>query len=362
MKTKIWKKHIFGEILKTQIFFIAICFVIYGLMNFSFQSRHILSKEHINLIKVFQFYAQSFILQFDIFLPLTFLLAFIKVICAMNANNELVALQMAGLSMKDLLKPIFLLASIITAITLINTEWVIPASIQSNIDIKAKHIRSPKSNKKTKFVNVKLLTDDSKIIFLTETAPNEFFDVYWMRSSDELWHIKQLSILPGAKIGKWVDHFVKDKDLGFQKVDSFETYSFTQMADEIKDRINSPIPTENKSITLLSKQLFFSQYSSAREKAETITYLYYKLAMSLLPFLIILAISPFCFRFSRNIPTFIIFGLSLLGFIVFFTVMDAMIIIAENLVLPAYIAIWLPFVLAYFFFGMNFLKNLYSVR
>ncbi|MBM3198625.1 MAG: hypothetical protein FJZ58_05155 [Chlamydiae bacterium] len=81
--------------------------------------------------------------------------------------------------------------------------------------------------------------------------------------------------------------------------------------------------------------------------------------MPLMPFLVLLGVIPYCVRYSRTLPLFLIYSLALFGFIVFSTGINALTILGENQVFSPYAALLIPFVLALGSTYWNFHKKLF---
>lgn len=65
---------------------------------------------------------------------------------------------------------------------------------------------------------------------------------------------------------------------------------------------------------------------------------FYKAFIPFISFLAVLGPAPYCLRFGRTLPVFLIYGISLFVFVSFFTIARASIIIGESQVLPPLIA------------------------
>jgi lipopolysaccharide export LptBFGC system permease protein LptF len=202
-------------------------------------------------------------------------------------------------------------------------------------------------------INVILLKDSTKMIYLQE-KDNILFDVFWINSFKNIWHIKYLKTDTKYPIGKYVDHFIKSDDGKLEKQESFPSYTFKQM---VLKKENNDVDLKSLPLSTLIKKWYFQEFSSRQKKTDLLSQLNYKLALALTPLLIPLAAIPFCLRFSRNISIFSITSIALFMFILFFTTMDASLILAENQVLPSFFIIWLPMVLFFTFFGIVFKKR-----
>ena len=290
------------------------------------------------------------------FLPLTFMFGIIKVVCGMNGHNELVALQMAGVSLERFVRPIFLLGAFFTCLCLGNFEFIAPKSL---FFVDSFHMAHLKKGKKLedKNIGVYLLKDNTKLVYQKKTGPNELADVFWIRSTSDIWHMKRLNLEAIPPLGFFADHLERNKKHLFEKTQSFKEQAFSQMDFSLSEAQEAKTPFETRSLSTLAFNLAKKEYSSRKERATLSAQLNYKLAASLLSLLIALSITPFCLKFSKNVPVFLISALSISGFIIFFISMDAAMILAENQALSPFFAIWAPLLTLGLFFSAHFIKQ-----
>jgi len=133
-------------------------------------------------------------------------------------------------------------------------------------------------------------------------------------------------------------------------------YVFNEMEKPNIHKKSAFVPYENRSIKNLFLKIYTQKYYSDEEKANILTHFYLKLAMSTFSFLILFALPPYLFRFTRKPKTFLITTISLFSFIALFTLIDSAAILGENQVITPLVAICIPFFCLFGFFGINFLK------
>ena len=172
-----------------------------------------------------------------------------------------------------------------------------------------------------------------------------FFDVYWIRSYNDIWRMKYLSTDPSKPLGEFVDHIARTNSGFLEKKESYEQCILPSLKWKINELYKKQTSSKYKKISQLAKVLYKNEGDSFHSTGESATYFFYKLAMPLMPFLILLGVVPYCVNYSRDPPIFLLYGISIFCFVVFFTLMDSLIIIGENQTVPPYIAIWLPFLL-----------------
>jgi lipopolysaccharide export system permease protein len=348
--SKIWQRYIFSEILKFLSFFLILLYFVYIIIDLSLHSMHL---SHYSYIDILIYYLHHFIKRIDIFLPISLVLCVIKVIGSLNVNNELVALHTSGISRQKLIYPFFCIAAIFTLTTLISFEFFSTTSLNfienfNNVYAKNKDKPTP--------LNIISLTDGTKLVYSRkDVATGNLLDAFWVISSNEVWHIKSLDINNEHASGDFAEHFILNKDNELIKDLSYKKHDFITMGKEIIEE--KVVSYEHLSISSLIKKYLFHPHLLTKEKSTILSHLHYKTAISLTPFLIVFALSPYCVRFSKNLSLFFISMVGLFGLISYYTLMDAMIILSENQVIPPLIAIWAPLVLLLSFFSIKFFKQ-----
>ncbi len=347
MLIKIWQRYIFKDLIKCFLFFLFSFFVLYLLADFSTHAQSFIKDGKLSLIKTLFHYLNQFFKRLPLLLPLALLISTIKVLSSLNTHRELVALQSSGLKLKKILTPFWILAGLCCLVGYLNEEVIIPKI--ANYLTESKHSRSKnhlKNNKKKPFT-VLYLKDSSKLVYQNiNNEKNAFFDVYWIRSYNDIWRMKYLSTDPHKPLGEFVDHIGRT-DAGFlEKKESYEQCILPSLKWKASDLYKKQASAKYQKISRLAYSLLKNEGDSFHSKGESSTYLFYKLAMPLMPFLILLGVIPYCVNYSRDPAIALLYGISIFCFVVFFTFLESLIIIGENQTVPPFIAIWLPFSLA----------------
>lgn len=351
---KIWQRYFFKETLKNQFFFLIGLYLIYVMIDFSTHGTRFFSYDRLEVLKIFLYYWNGLIKYFYLFLPLTFMLATLKVLCDMNFHNELVALQMTGTPIRTLMRPFFLLATLLAFLTLLNFEYFVPSSLTYIENFRIAHSKNKTKKMKPGKVNVLPLKDHSKLVYQSyDPDKKELFDIFWIRSANDIWHFKTLTLAAPCH-ATCIEQIKKNEEGLFEKIRTFEEYTFKEI--ELEEPEPESLPVDHRPITRLFTQYLQKNYSSGKERSMILAHLNFKLAMPLLFFLILFACIPFAVRFSRKMPVFLIFTLSFFGFISFYTIMDSALVLGENQVLSAFRAIWTPFLLGFSLFMRNYSK------
>lgn len=356
----IWQRYFLKEFLKIFALVLFGFFFLYCLLEYSFHMQDFLKNKKLHLIDFMLYYGHLFIKRFELLVPLGLLVACIKVLSTLNVSRELLALQVGGLNFKKLVKPFFLVASCCTLFHLISIEYILPKSMVYLDDFHNSHFKHPDRGSgltRKEKLHIIPLQDRSKVIYQYFDKEKEaYFDLVWIRTSDDIWRIKYLNTEGKYPIGHYVDHFLRNKDGFFEKEASHTQFQFTQLK-WLRETSNSPfIPYENRKATELW-QMAHRSTTTSYEKAEIMSNFYFKIIMPLLSLLVILAAAPFCIRYSRTQTLFFTYALGLFAFISFYLFMNASVILGENNVFPPIIAISTPFIICGVLFGSKFIKT-----
>lgn len=330
---KIWHRFFFKHLLNNFLFILISILIGYVLVDLSVNGVRYFSGESTTLTRAILYYLKQISNHLELFFPLSFLLASMKVLSDIN-SHQIIALQMAGLSKKKLLSPFFIFAGILSLISYGNSQWFSPQSQDE-----AYQLRDKSKKTKNEKVSSLVLDDDSELIYQSfNPETQELFDVFWVVSADDIWHMKTLK----PPIGRFVDHLTRGSDKQFEKRESFDEKQLPELVWKEDASPQKFIPYENRSLTDLIRQAG----SDSADRQSILTHLHYKMARPLLPFLVLLSIGPISMRFSRHRPTFLIAACSLFGFIALMTILDGMLILGENQVLPSFLVIWTPMAIA----------------
>lgn len=352
---KIWFSYLLRHLVKNFLTLSILFFLIYSIVDLAIHGVRFFSHGSLEWADMAIYYVYDFLGHFEFFLPFTFLLTVLKVLLDLNSHHEWVALQMAGLSQKKLLSPFFIFALFLTLASYANQEWIIPSSQESAETFRTEH--SKNKNQKKTYVHSVNLHDKTELVYQSfQASSQELQDVFWVKNSKDIWHMKSLKIDPAgikASKGSFVDHFQRNKENLLEKTESFASKDFPQITIAPHAHLQMFIPFENRPLSTLLQQSL-KPYS---EKPIVLTHLHYKLATPLLSFLILIAVSPIALKFKRNKASFLIVAGSLAVFIGFMTVLQGMLILGENQVLPGYLAVWSPLILIAFICTPYFAKT-----
>jgi len=349
--TKIWQRYFLIEILKTFFLFLFCFFFLYALIDYSMHMQEILKNKKMSLGDLTIYYGMLFSKRCDLLLPLSLLIASVRVLTSLNRRNELLALQTSGIPMHHLTRPFFFVGLLCVGLSYCNFEILAPKSLNYIDHFEKKYLKKKSTHKEKNTAIHALPLDDGTHLLYQEYDPdkNEFFDLFWILSTDEIYHIKNLKITNSHPVGTFVDHMKRGKDGQIKKVASYKEHFFKNLTlnFDLQDHFSRPM--ENRSIsnllamTLNTPPLFYENRWTVH------THLYFKLFMPWLPVLVLIGVIPFCVPSVRYLPTFLIFSITIFGYITFFTIMDGCVILGETQIISPF---WAIFMLPIIFFSI----------
>lgn len=337
---KIWQRYFLRK-LSTTFFFLLFClFSVYVMVDLSVNGVRFFTRGNSIGLDILIYYGLQFCMQLDLFLPLAYLLTTLKTLADLNGRLELVALQTAGLSKKQLLQPFFVFALFLTFLGLANHEWIAPGAIN---DVNAFKRSKARKNHRPQTVQSILLEDGSELVYQTfDAAAGAFSDVFWIRSAQDIWMMKTL-VFTEQPTGHYVEHLERSQDGLIEKTSTEELHIFNDMK-MCKGGIPKQItPFEGRPLSSLFRDAFLQ----SSQKASVQTHLHRKLALPLLPLLAVFGIAPFAMTFDRHRKTLRLLALSLFIFSLFMTIYDSLVLLGENRMIYPSIAMWVPILLSF---------------
>lgn len=349
---KLWRKYLFQ---KSALLFglLLFCFFsIFVLVDLSFQGIRFVTKGEAPWSDVLVYYLNQFTLHLELFCCLSFLLSTFKILSDLNQKRELVSLQMAGISKQKIAGPLFSFAFLICLACYCNAEWMAPRAQMASIHFRQSYAKKKQTTEPPLYTQT--LTDGSQLIFQRfDPHKKELFDLFWVRSAKEIWYMKYLQIDTHPFQARYVDLLTRDAQHKLQKKQSFETCFLDQLPFDLQIlSLKDFLSASHRPLSTLFQQ---ARVKSS-ERAPILSHLHSKLALPLLPFVIVLAIAPPALRFARFRPTRLFIACSLFGLLAFLTLMDGLVILGENQILSPALAIWAPLVLSSLIFFPSFLK------
>lgn len=354
----LWQRYFLREILKVFFLFLSCFCLLYILIDYSMHMQEILKNKSLSLLELIYYYAMILSKRCDLLLPLSILIATVKVLTSLNHKNELLALQTGGISLHALTRPFFFVGLLCVGMNYLNFEILTPKSLHYIDSFEQTFLKKRKLSKKpTPSIQALLLEDGSHFLYQSyDPIQKEFFDVFWIHSIDKLYHMKTLSLSPAFPLGTYVDLMKRNEQGRIQKVFSYPTYSFETLSLDLNMQNTLDRPIENRSISELF-QIAQENSLYRHDSQEAIqTHLYFKILIPWLPIFVLIGAIPFCVHSTRHLPTFIIFSLTIFGYIAFFTIMDACVILGETQVITPFWAIFSVPIAFLALFGIRFFR------
>ncbi len=342
---KIWQKYLYYEVLKVFFLILSLFFMLYVLFDYSMNMQAFSKNGSISFPEIASYYSCHFSRHLDLLLPLSLLIAIIKILTSMTQSHELLALRSSGLSLIKIMNPLFVMGLLVALILGCNFEFFRPKSLVGIEHFEHAHLKQKKVLKRREHsINVIPQEDGSRLIYRSYSPSTSLFhDLYWIISADEVWHFKSLQVDTPYPTAHFADHLKRKNGRTIEKVASYESYPLKGLHLDLDTKIKQFIPYKDRSFSEIIK-VHLSQSKAYLENRSSIdTHFYLKIVKALIPFLTLLVMIPHCTSYRRNTPLFLIYTLALFGFIAFQTFLDASVILGENQVLsPLLIMIGIP--------------------
>lgn len=353
----IWKRYFISQTLKTFFLFL---FCFYGLYVLVDVAAHASSYHHhikFRWSETVFYYACEFLKRADVLVPFGLLLATIKTLCSLNTNNELVALLASGKSLQKLLTPFVGIGLVLTFLLYINVEFIQPKALEVIRHIDDKHHSQKIKKKEIPSVQHLVLEDDSTILFQSfNTSLQHFADLYWIRSADDIYRIKYLYPYTESPVGEFVDHFTRNANGKLIKKESFDIQIFPEIKFNTATLMETLTPPKDLSLSDLKNKFPNEKKISSEKHSQVMSIFYYKMALPWLCLLAVIGPAPFCVYYTRQLPVFLIYALSIFGFVAIYLILDAALILGERQVVPPFESIFVPFTFFFALFGLKFLQ------
>lgn len=335
-------KHLYKKLFQIFFLFLFGAFVLYSLIDFSTKGPE-MSAIGLGIDDLMITYGLHFLKRLDILLPFAAMLASIKTTTQLNTSNELVALLSSGVSIKRLIRPILIFGLLGTLFLYFNNEFGKPKALRKLQIFEDTYLQKPEAGERSREVFSFFLEDESQLIFKSyDFAERQFTDVFWVRSLDEIYRAETLFPHAAEPIGTYVEVLRRDgNNLILEK--TFDTYIFRQMKIDEENLSHLIMDSNTRPLSTLYKQLPSTSKPLSDQGAEILSAFYQKLFNPWLSFFWAFLPILFCVRFSRHLPTFRIYTLSIFAFIAFYTMMDACYILGESSLYNPLVVIGTPY-------------------
>jgi lipopolysaccharide export system permease protein len=356
LKISRWERYFYSELIKLSMLFISCIFFLYFLIDYSSNGNQYTSNG-CGIFTLTTYYLLVFLKHIDILLPFALLLATIKTLCMLNSNNEIVAMLASGVRLRRLLRPFAVVGMTAVVLMYINFELLIPSTLYKVKLIESAHEgENPRKNGSTSLQSFTLY-DGSFVLYQNyDSLKEHFFDVFWIRSLDEIFRIKYLYPDPNFTVGRFVDHFVRSDSGQLERLDSQETQMLSEMNFDDELLFQTLRLAEDLSISQLWSRLPENHAKPNDKEAQALTWFYLRLLTPWLCFFSVVAPAPFCIRFTRQLRPFLIYAMSIFVMIGIHSVISASTVLSQSQVISPAIAILTPVSCIFAYFLYKFLR------
>ena len=288
----IWERYFLRQFCGLLFLFLFCFYGLYVLIDYASQSS-IQSHHHVQIpwMDIIRYYFFVFASRAEILLPLALLIAFVKTVCTLNSNQELVALMAGGFKLKSLMRPFLFVGFLCLLLMYANEQFVLPTALKKlrrieNAIKHQKHRHSP-----ALAVHHLILEDASLFLFQEYDVDKEcFFDAYWIQSIDSIYRIKSLSPLSAVPKAFFVDHLLRQPNGELAHEASYKELDFPAM--KFNPEILQSTIIEADSLPLSTLAVEATQVSRDRNEKDSkiLTAFYWKLTMPWLCLIAILAL------------------------------------------------------------------------
>lgn len=334
------ERYILRELFATIFLFLFCFFSLYILIDYATHARtfhH--GSTGFALQELAAYYFAELVRRLDILLPFALMIATIRTLCKMNRANELVALLAGGVSMGKILRPFLFTALLGTTFLFAVEELALPGAFET---LREKgSVRAAKKYRTESVKNI-ALQDGTTLLFQSyDGQTKEFSDVWWIESPQKLWRMQTFSIKDN--LGKEIEEFVRNTDGALLLASQNPTKIFALQVNENRLWETVSVPEE------LSFSNLYSQLGgkSQNERTALVTTAFVqKLVFPWMAAFAVIIPIPYCIRFGRRLPQFMIFAGSLFALEALFLLLDAGVVLAERQTLSPLLSLCCPIGLA----------------
>lgn len=353
---KIWERYFLVEMLKSFFFFLLVFYGLYVLIDYSSHASGLYNHSHFKIYEIVIYYLCQFVERMGVLIPFGLLLATIRTLTNLNMHNELIALMASGIKVKTLIRPFVAVGLAMVAIMYITTQFWMPSALQRINHIDQKHRSQKIKSNQIPAVQNLVLKDKTQLIYQNfDSLEKKLIDTYWIRDINDIYRIQYLYPYHEIPTGQGVDHFQRQPNGELTIVSSSSQEYFPEMRFKKHDLFQGMTDPEDESLTELWKKMPQKNETTSEKKSQIVSVFYHKMIMPWLCLLAVIGPAPFCVRYSRQIPLFFIYALSLFGLVVVYLVLNATLVLGKRQVADPLIII-IPFLAFASFFSYKYFK------
>lgn len=356
--TKIWERYFFKEALKTALLFLVCFFGIYVLIDYAHHTSLFREHGHFKWSIFGIYYASEFINKSELLIPMSILLGTIRVLCKLNQDNELIAMMASGIKMATLLRPFILFGLIGTAALYLNNQFLLPYAAKELQHIADRNHHNKQKKSLAMSAQHLILEDQSTLLFQRyDSSRDRFFDVYWIRSIDEIYRMRELYISTPHPIGYSVEALSRNMDNHLIAKGQYPEMVFPEMQFNETKLLDSLTLAEAYSLSDLWSKLPDWHQPQSEKQARLVATFHQKIIFPWLCLIAVIGPAPFCMHFSRRFPLFLVYACSIFGFMAFYIAINAAHVLGRRQFADPLLVIWIPFILLGILTCWNFMHK-----
>ncbi|MBS0623978.1 MAG: LptF/LptG family permease [Verrucomicrobia bacterium] len=332
----IYKHYLFRQISKLFFFFLSA--TVFLLIIFDLSARANLFRQphmHFGIILLYELT--------QLMKLLNHLVCFVLLLCTvtlctqLTRTRELIVLTTGGISKRSVLHPLLAFAVLVMTALYFNGQWIAPKANAWNHNFRSTYLKQQTAPTVSM---LSLPQDDSELIYANYNAKqNTLEDVYWLKNSSTIWHMKYLDLKNHQ--GYFVDKLTKTNK-GWKRVTSVASTESLPISLDNKALKSKILPLTSQSLSQLSHQTSLSVHKVPDRIAKTTAYFLQQLTLPLACLFAVLIPAPFCLHFSRQMPVYMLFFWTLLGGICYLVIVNTSSILGGSQLLAPVVAICVP--------------------
>ena len=343
----LWYRYLFSRFFTLTISLVLLCFFLFVFADLLTHIKDVVDPKT-TWSTWARYYLCLFSYRLDVIIPFSIACATAIFLPRLIKNNELIALLNAGLSLKKIAAPFFLVSLLLTSILWINTQYFFPKATVVYHQITDSDFEREEIETDSTQIGIVLCKGGSRLFFSQHNPKKkQLADVFWVLSPDRVFHIERLTYTEdSAPQGYGIDLVERDSKGRMQKTESSLHMSFPDLALTAQEIQTAAADPKELSISQLAYLVpRFGSSHSERAIESTVT-LYQKILYPLLALIAFLLPAPFCLRFESRLPQALLVFLSLASLFCFLLIAQAFVILTRPpLCLPT-ISLLIPWIVA----------------
>jgi lipopolysaccharide export LptBFGC system permease protein LptF len=350
------QRHLFMRLLKSFVFFVALLFTTYIILDFCTKVADFSDSSSINYLFMLRFYGSELAKKAHLFIPICFSLACLLQFIKLSKTKEIVALLCSGLTYQKILAPFWVMGCILSIVLFLNRQYIIPPSRNFLESYRNDHVRTLKKvkNEEDQLFTL-VLKDESKLIYQSyNPIKKRYFDLFWILSPQRILRIKYIDHTELGYKAQFIDELTRNQSGTLQKKHSFKELTLSKEWLQ-GAHFDKSLPIQTQKLDQLIHGLKNKEYLYSRD--EIYTELLLVLIMNLAPLWLIAMQSPMLCQYSRQTSILFYVATQLLFFFCSSTILDGLGIISQRSIVSPWILIFIPTTIGLFFIFKRYKKK-----